>query len=76
VTELCDILIGDRSAVDCLRTAAAANGLHVEDRAVGKGGADLFVSLSLYPTKDETGKIVGFDGYLIDITRKSASKTG
>ncbi len=67
---LCDILIGERSAPDCLRTAAAANGLHLEDRAVGKGGTELFVSLSLYPTQDASGRIVGFDGYLIDITEK------
>ncbi|MDH4161305.1 MAG: ATP-binding protein [Nitrospirota bacterium] len=67
---LCDILIGERPATDCLRRASAEKGLHIEDRAVGRGGAELHVSLSLYPRSDASGQVSGFDGYLIDVTEK------
>ncbi len=67
---LCDILIGDRSAPDCLRNAVSQRGLHIEDRAVGRKGEELFISLSLYPETDEHGNISAFDGYVIDVSEK------
>ncbi len=67
-SSLCDILAGEMNAGDCLMRAASDKGLHVEDKALGKKGDELIVSLSLYPEKDANGVITGYDGYLIDIT--------
>ncbi len=67
---LCDILVGDQSSSDFLKKATEENALHRDHRAVARNGAELMVSLSLYPEKDATGAIVGFDGYIIDITEK------
>jgi len=68
--ELCEILLGDSSSPDCLRKASKESSLHVDSKAVSRNGAELMVSLSLYPEKDATGTVVGFDGYIIDITEK------
>lgn len=68
--ELCEMLLGDNSSPDCLRRAAEENALHQSRKAVARNGAELMVSLSLYPEKDAMGAIVGFDGYIIDITEK------
>jgi PAS domain S-box-containing protein len=68
--ELCEILLGDVTSPDCLRRAAEENVLHVDSKAVARNGAELMVSLSLYPEKDATGALMGFDGYIIDITEK------
>jgi two-component system cell cycle sensor histidine kinase/response regulator CckA len=70
VSELCDILIGDSSAPDCLKKAISERGLHIEDSAIGKKGEDLMISLTLYPEHDSNGAITGFDGYVIDITER------
>jgi PAS domain S-box-containing protein len=70
VSGLCDILIGDRSAPDCLRNAISERGLHIEDRAVSGRGEELFISLSLYPEYDAHGNVTAFDGYVIDVTEK------
>jgi two-component system cell cycle sensor histidine kinase/response regulator CckA len=70
VKGLCDILMGEKSAADCLRKAALERGLHIEDRAVGKKGEELVVSVSLYPDVDSGGNTTGFDGYIIDVTEK------
>jgi PAS domain S-box-containing protein len=70
VTELCDVLIGDVNAPNCLRKAAMGQALHIEDKAVSRSGDELFISLSLYAERDEAGNIAGFDGYIIDITEK------
>lgn len=67
---LCDVLIGDRSAPDCLRNAISERGLHIEDRAVGGRGEELFIALSLYPDTDGHGDVTAFDGYVIDVTEK------
>lgn len=68
--ELCEILLGDNSSPDCLRRATEGNALHLDRKAVAGNGAELMVSLSLYPEKDATGAVMGFDGYIIDITEK------
>jgi PAS domain S-box-containing protein len=67
---LCDILVGDLFSPDCLRKATEESALHLDHKAVARNGAELLVSLSLYPEKDATGTVVGFDGYIIDITEK------
>jgi signal transduction histidine kinase/ActR/RegA family two-component response regulator len=70
VSELCDVLIGDINALTCLTRAAAEKALHIEDRAVGSDGEEIVISLSLYPERNGSGEITGFDGYIIDITEK------
>ncbi|MBI5203418.1 MAG: response regulator [Nitrospirae bacterium] len=70
VTGLCDILIGEKTAPDCLRKALTEKGFHLEDMAIGKTGDEIIISLSLYPETDSSGSITGFDGYLINITEK------
>jgi signal transduction histidine kinase/CheY-like chemotaxis protein len=70
VNKLCDILAAHPSAPDCLQRLADRTVLHLEDRAIGRSGNELMVSLSLYPTKDSAGAVVGFDGYIIDVTEK------
>ena len=70
VSELCDILIGEPSAPDCLKKAVTEKGLHIEDSAIGKGGEELIISLTLYPEYDGSGAITGFDGYVIDVTER------
>lgn len=70
VTGLCDILIGEKTAPDCLRKALAEKGFHLEDMAIGRKGDEIIISLSLYPETDSSGNITGFDGYLINITEK------
>ncbi len=70
VTGLCDILLGDRGAPDCLQKAAKNNVLHTESKAVSKNGDEVIIFFSLYPDKNEAGEITGFDGYIIDVTEK------
>ena len=68
--ELCEILPGDNSSANCLIRAAEEKVLHQDWKAVARNGAELIVSISLYPEKDAAGTVVGFDGYVIDITEK------
>ena len=70
VTELCDILIGDLSAADCLKRAVSEKVLHIEERAISEDGSELTISLSIYPQTDSSGNITGFNGYIIDMTEK------
>ncbi|MDA8423239.1 MAG: ATP-binding protein [Nitrospiraceae bacterium] len=70
VTELCDILIGEASATQCMKRAASEKTLHIEDKAVAHNGDELTIALSMYAERNEAGSIDGFDGYLIDITEK------
>lgn len=70
VTELCDILIGDINASNCLHRAAMEKTLQIEDKAIARNGAELIISLSLYAERNSAGDIKGFDGYIIDITDK------
>ena len=67
---LCDVIIRDNSAPDCLNKAALENALHLEEKAITKTGEEIMVSLSLYPEHDNAGAVTGFDGYIIDITEK------
>jgi PAS domain S-box-containing protein len=67
---LCDILAGELESSNCLRRAVAERSLHIEDKAIGRKGEDLVISLSLYAELNEGGEIEGFDGYIIDITEK------
>ncbi len=67
---LCEILAEDRSSPDCFRKAAEEKALHIDNKAVARNGAELTISLSLYPEKDAMGAVVGFDGYIIDMTEK------
>jgi len=69
-SELCDILIGDINASTCLHRAAAEKTLHIEDRAIARTGDEVFISFSLYAERNPAGELVGFDGYIIDITEK------
>jgi PAS domain S-box-containing protein len=68
--ELCEILLGSNSSPDCIRRATEENALHQDSKAVSRNGDELTVSLSLYPEKDATGTVVGFDGYIIDISER------
>jgi PAS domain S-box-containing protein len=68
--ELCDILLGSNSSSDFLKRASDGNALHQDRKAVARNGEELIVSLSLYPGTDATGTVVGFDGYVIDITER------
>ena len=68
VTDLCDILVGDLSASKCLKNASTEKVLHIEEKAVGKYGDEIIVSLTLYREMDDAGNVKGFDGYIIDIT--------
>lgn len=70
VTWLCDMLMEDLDAAECLARVVSEKNMHLEKKAVGKKGEELVVSLALYPDTDGSGKITGFDGYLIDITEK------
>ncbi len=70
VEGLCDILIGEASAANCLGKAVSGGGYHIDDKAVGKDGDELDISLSLYPVQDGEGNTVGFDGYILDMTGK------
>ena len=70
VTGLCDILIGEASAPNCLRRAATERTLHIEDKAIARNGEELNVSLSLYAERNNGGAVTGFDGYIIDISEK------
>jgi two-component system, cell cycle sensor histidine kinase and response regulator CckA len=70
VSELSGVLVGESVAPECLRRAVAERGLHTEDRAIGKRGDELLISLSLYPDTHSSGEIRGFDGYIIDVTEK------
>jgi PAS domain S-box-containing protein len=68
--ELCEVLPHDNSSADCLIRAAQENDLHQDCRAAARNGNEIMVSLSLYPEKNAAGTVVGFDGYIIDITEK------
>jgi len=68
--DLCEILLGDKTSPDCLRRASEISIQHQDSTAVDRNGEELAVSLSLYPEQDATGAVVGFDGYIIDITEK------
>jgi PAS domain S-box-containing protein len=70
ITDLCDILVGEMTAHHCLKKAADEKVFHIEDKAVGKYGQEISISLSLYTESDPDGNPIGFDGYLIDTTEK------
>lgn len=63
---MCEIF-GNSAGLDCLGTLPAG-GVHLERNAVGKGGEERVVSLSLYPEINDEGVLKGIDGYIIDIT--------
>ncbi len=69
-TELCDILTGDINASNCLHRAAMEKTLHIEDKAIARNGDEIMISFSLYAERNKDGALVGFDGYIIDITEK------
>ncbi len=70
VNSLCGVLVGDGKADDCLRRAISGKDMHGEEMAVGRRGEELVILLSLYPETDPEGGVMGFDGYIIDITEK------
>jgi signal transduction histidine kinase/ActR/RegA family two-component response regulator len=70
VNGLCEILIGEERAPDCLHKAVADKVLHIEEKAIGRKGDELTALISLYPEIDQSGNVTGFDGYIIDITEK------
>ncbi len=67
---LCDILVSDISAGECLSKAAETTSLHLDAKAVNWEGNELAIQLSLYPERDAAGKAVGFDGYILDVTER------
>ena len=70
VHSLCEILMGDKNASDCLQRAGSERTVQREEKAVGAHGEELTVLLSLYAETAQNGEINGFDGYIIDITEK------
>jgi PAS domain S-box-containing protein len=70
ITWLCDMLMEDLDAAECLSKAVPEKAMHLEKKAVGKKGEELVISLALYPDTDSSGSITGFDGYLLDVTEK------
>jgi signal transduction histidine kinase/ActR/RegA family two-component response regulator len=70
VTFLCDILMGEQGTDECLKQAASMTVLNREENAVGRGGKEIRISLSLYPERDASGSVTGYDGYIIDITER------
>ena len=70
ITWLCDMLMEDLDAAECLAKTVSEKAMHLEKKAVGKKGEELVISLALYPDTDSSGNITGFDGYLIDVTEK------
>ncbi len=66
----CEILLGDKKATDCLQRAYLETDVHREEKALGRNGEELTIWLSLYKETDNSGKIRGYDGYIIDITEK------
>jgi len=53
-----------------LERAASGAIRDVEETIIGKDGADLIVSMSIYPDIDERNVVAGFDGFFVDITEK------
>jgi PAS domain S-box-containing protein len=70
LTSLCDILMSEQSMDEFLKQAASGMVLNREERAAGRGGNELSISLSLYPEHDASGLVTGYDGYIIDITER------
>lgn len=68
VNSLCAVIVGDGRAGDCLRRAISEKDMHGEERAVGRSGEELTILLSLYAETDREGKVMGFDGFIIDVT--------
>ncbi|MEJ2696132.1 MAG: response regulator [Candidatus Sulfobium sp.] len=69
VSGICEIF-GQKESTDCLGKKLPERGIHLERRAVGKGGEELVISLALYPEIAGDGSLTGMDGYIIDITEK------
>ena len=70
LTSLSDILMSEQSMDEFLKQAASGMVLNREERAAGRGGNELRISLSLYPERDASGSVTGYDGYIIDITER------
>ncbi len=71
VVSLSDILMSKQSMGECLEEAVSRRVLNREEKAVGKDGNELAISLSLYPELDASGSVTGYDGYIIDITERT-----
>lgn len=67
---LSEVLAGEEEVRDCFQEASAGNAVHREERAVGREKADFSIVLSLYPVSGQGGSIIGYDGYIVDITEK------
>jgi PAS domain S-box-containing protein len=69
VKKFCD-LIDKEELKRCVDIASNSNMVHVEENLLDKNGNPLTVLLSLYAERDSNKDLVGFDGYIIDITEK------
>jgi len=70
VNALSDIMTGGETVLTYFQKACLGEAVHLEEKARGKGRAELTVLLSLYSEMDQKGGLKGFDGYIIDITEK------
>ncbi|MEW5744861.1 MAG: response regulator [Nitrospirota bacterium] len=65
VKELCDIMVEGEG---CPLRTMSGQSLQTEAKAVGRGGEELAIVLSLYKEVDESGAVMGSDGFIIDVT--------
>ncbi|MBI4689187.1 MAG: response regulator [Nitrospirae bacterium] len=70
VKSLCVLLMSEQKGKDCLLKTLSQRVVHAEERVMGKHGNELIVLLSLYPDTDDNGNLIGYDGYIIDVTEK------
>jgi len=70
VKSLCTLLMNEQDGMDCLLKALSGKVVQVEEKVMGKHGNELIVLLSIYPDTDDKGNLIGYDGYIIDITEK------
>ena len=70
-----DVVGGEKEVLNCFQAASSGGAVHREKRANGKDG-ELVISLSLYPVIGQGGEIVGYDGYIMDITEKKTMEEG
>lgn len=69
VKKFCDIL-ADEEIKRCIDMAISETLVYKEEKVIDKNGNTLTVLLSLYVERDQNNEIIGFDGYITDITEK------
>ncbi|RJQ40257.1 MAG: sensor domain-containing diguanylate cyclase [Nitrospiraceae bacterium] len=71
---LCDILMGEKRVGDYFESGVFENRVRVEERVLGRDGRELIVLLSLYPDVGPSGRLNGFDGYMLNITERKRAE--